>query len=229
ACVLSLLIRVQPFVTPWAVSSQAPLSMGFSRQEYWSGSPCPPPGDLPDLGIKPTSPASPASQADPFPAEPPGEPKNTGVGYPSYLTAVHSLPCQILNCKSSCFRPTGDTSKVPMTSSAPVSGHLRSRKRRPSRSPARLPQWSLSPHPCPAPPPSPLPPPAPPPPPTSPPAPAPRTSLLPHPTHPTPAPDPPISPLPPPRPPHSCPAPLTPAPAPPTSSRWRPSACYCPW
>ena len=43
------------FVTPWTVAPQAPLSMGFSRQEYWSGLPCPPPGDLPDPGIKPTS------------------------------------------------------------------------------------------------------------------------------------------------------------------------------
>ena len=39
----------------WTVARQAPLSMGFSRQEYWSGLPCPPPGDLPDPGIKPRS------------------------------------------------------------------------------------------------------------------------------------------------------------------------------
>ena len=44
-------------VTPWAVAHQAPLSMVFSRQEYWSGLPFPSPGDLPDPGIKPTSPA----------------------------------------------------------------------------------------------------------------------------------------------------------------------------
>ena len=47
--------RVQLFATPWAVAHQAPLSMGFSRQGYWSGLPCPPPGDLPDPGIKPAS------------------------------------------------------------------------------------------------------------------------------------------------------------------------------
>ena len=46
------------FVTPWPVAHQAPLSMGFSRQEYWSGLPCPPPGDLPHPGIEPRSPAS---------------------------------------------------------------------------------------------------------------------------------------------------------------------------
>ena len=39
-------------MTPWAVARQSPLSMGFSRQEYWSGSPCPPPGDLPNPGIE---------------------------------------------------------------------------------------------------------------------------------------------------------------------------------
>ena len=46
------------FVMPWAVARQAPLSMGFSRQEYWSGLPFPSPENLLDLGIEPTSPAS---------------------------------------------------------------------------------------------------------------------------------------------------------------------------
>ena len=45
------------FATPWTVARQAPWSMGFSRQEYWSGLPCSPPGDLPDPGIEPISPA----------------------------------------------------------------------------------------------------------------------------------------------------------------------------
>ena len=48
------------FVTPWTVASQASLSMGFFRQEYWSGLPCPPPGDLPDPEIKLVSLMSPA-------------------------------------------------------------------------------------------------------------------------------------------------------------------------
>ena len=47
--------HVRLFATPWIVARQAPLSMGFSRQEYWSGLPCPPPGDLPNLGIKTAS------------------------------------------------------------------------------------------------------------------------------------------------------------------------------
>ena len=49
-------------VTPQTAAHQAPLSLGFSRQEYWSRLTCPPPGDLPDLEIKPTSPVAPASQ-----------------------------------------------------------------------------------------------------------------------------------------------------------------------
>ena len=55
ACMLSHFSHVQPFMTPWTIAYQAPVSMGFSRQEYWSGFPCLPPGDLPDLGVEPTS------------------------------------------------------------------------------------------------------------------------------------------------------------------------------
>ena len=51
---------VQPFWTPWTVTCQAPLSMECSRQESWGGLPFPPPGELPDPGIKPVPPASPA-------------------------------------------------------------------------------------------------------------------------------------------------------------------------
>ena len=57
---LGLLSRVLLFATPWTVAHQAPLSMGFSRQEYCSGLPCPPPGHLPDPAIGPTSLTSPA-------------------------------------------------------------------------------------------------------------------------------------------------------------------------
>ena len=62
------LSHVQLFVTPWTVAYQAPLSMGFSSQEYWSGLPFPPPGDRPNPGIEPRSPAL---QADALPSEPP--------------------------------------------------------------------------------------------------------------------------------------------------------------
>ena len=55
ACMISHFSHVQVFVTLWTVAHQAPLSMGFSRQEYWSGLPCPLPGDLPNAEIEPTA------------------------------------------------------------------------------------------------------------------------------------------------------------------------------
>ena len=64
------LSRVRLFVTPWTVAYQASPSMGFSRQEYWSGLLFPSPGDLPDPGIKP---GSPALQAEALTSEPPGK------------------------------------------------------------------------------------------------------------------------------------------------------------
>ena len=66
------LSRVQLFATTWTVAYQAPLSMGFSRQEYWSGVPFPSPEDLPNPGIEA---GSPALQADSLPSEPLGKPK----------------------------------------------------------------------------------------------------------------------------------------------------------
>ena len=66
------LSRVQLFVTPWTVAHQAPPSMGFSRQEYWSGVPFPSPEDLPNPGIEPRSPEL---QADALTSEPPGKPR----------------------------------------------------------------------------------------------------------------------------------------------------------
>ena len=64
------LSHVQLFATPWTVAYQASPSMGFSRQEYWSGLPFPSPGDLPDPGIEPRSPAL---EADALTSEPPGK------------------------------------------------------------------------------------------------------------------------------------------------------------
>ena len=66
------LSRVRLFAIPWTVAYQAPLSMEYSRQEYWSGLLFPSPGDLPDTGIEPRSPAS---QADSLPSELPGKPR----------------------------------------------------------------------------------------------------------------------------------------------------------
>ena len=68
---VQLLSRVQLFATPWTVAHQAPLSMGFSRQEYRSGLPFLSPGDLPDPGIEPMSPALAGGF---FTTEPPGTP-----------------------------------------------------------------------------------------------------------------------------------------------------------
>ena len=68
-----MLSHVQLFATPWTVARKAPLFMGFSRQEYWSGLPFPPPGDLPDPGTEPMSPVAPALAGKFFTAEPPGK------------------------------------------------------------------------------------------------------------------------------------------------------------
>ena len=72
------LSRVRLFATPWTVAHQAPLSMGFSRQKYWSGLPFPSPGDIPNPGIEPRSPdRTPVSRTAGrrFTSEPPGKSK----------------------------------------------------------------------------------------------------------------------------------------------------------
>ena len=74
-CVCSATSVVSNSMTPCPAARQAPPSMGFSRQEYWSGLPCPAPGDLPDLGIETVSPVCPALAGGFFTAEPPGKPQ----------------------------------------------------------------------------------------------------------------------------------------------------------
>ena len=66
-CVLSHFSHVQLFATLWTVAHQAPLSMGFSSQEYWNGLLCPLPGALPDPGIEPTSSVAPSLEAGSLP------------------------------------------------------------------------------------------------------------------------------------------------------------------
>ena len=73
---VKLLSHVRLFATPWTVAHQAPPSMRFSRQEYWSGLPFPSPGDLPNLG---TEPSSPALLVDSLPSEPPGKPSKPAI------------------------------------------------------------------------------------------------------------------------------------------------------
>ena len=107
SCVLNRFSHVRLFVTPWTVAHQAPLSMGFSRQEYWSGLPLPSPGDLPDSGIELVSPVVPAVQADYLPLNHQGSPDSYSEP-PSKSLAHMTLWlqfCMILNREPSqgCF------------------------------------------------------------------------------------------------------------------------------
>ena len=81
--------RVQLFATLWTVARQAPLSMGFSRQEYWSGLPCSPSGDIPSPQAEPTSPVSPALQADSLLLSHWGSPDQSYIGCLIRTRCVH--------------------------------------------------------------------------------------------------------------------------------------------
>ena len=76
-CIFSRFSCVRLFATLWTVICQAPLSMRFSRQEYWSGLPCPSPGHLPDPEIEPASLISSALAAGSLPLTPPGMPQSS--------------------------------------------------------------------------------------------------------------------------------------------------------
>ena len=94
---VKLLSHVRLFATPWTVAHQALQSMEFSRQDYWSGLPFPPPGDLPNPGIEP---GSPARQAGALPSEPPGSELeiwkqygcNVAWGGISQAAVIHKIP-----------------------------------------------------------------------------------------------------------------------------------------
>ena len=89
---LSHFSHVRLSAVPWTVVALlVPLSMGFSRQKYWSGLPFPPPGDLPDPGIEPRSPVSPALQADSLPL--------SHLGSPSIYLYKHKLISRRVNKK----------------------------------------------------------------------------------------------------------------------------------
>ena len=83
-CTLSHIGCVQLFVTLWTLACQAPLSLGFSRQGYWNGLPCPPQGDLPDSGIQP----KPALWADSLPLR--------NQGHPGYMRIFHLCFSQVI-------------------------------------------------------------------------------------------------------------------------------------
>ena len=97
------LLHIQLFATPWTVARQTPLSMGFSRPEYWSGLPFPSPGDLPNPGVKQ---GSPALQVDSSPSEPPAKPL---IGY----TPVQNKKlkkCPVSELAGFCLLPEQDIS-----------------------------------------------------------------------------------------------------------------------
>ena len=104
---------VRVFAMPWTVAHKAPLSMGFSRQEYWSGLPCPPPGGLPNPGIEPKSPPL---QAVSLPSEPPGkESPCEGTGVLLIRPGTGSLRSRPV--QSSCLPgagPVSETVKSPL-------------------------------------------------------------------------------------------------------------------
>ena len=107
-----LFSHVRLFRTPWAVAYQAPLSMGFSRQKYWSGLLFPSSGDLPNPGIKPRSPAL---HVDSLLFEPPGNPEDTGVSGLSLLQG--NFPIQesnqgLLHCRSILNQPSYQQSLI---------------------------------------------------------------------------------------------------------------------
>ena len=87
--------RVRFFMTPWTVARQAPLSMGFSRQEYWSGLPFPFPGDLSNPGIEPVSLMSPVLAGRFFTTAPPGQ--------KYLLLSQGSFPCRGEKQTQGCF------------------------------------------------------------------------------------------------------------------------------
>ena len=114
ACVLSRFTYVWLFATLWTVALQAPLSMGFSRQEYWSGLPCPSPGHLPNPRIEPTSSAAPALQEDSLLLSHQGSPGARRLSF--YLASLSPhVACEVTKAVSYIFR--GCLFPIPYSSS----------------------------------------------------------------------------------------------------------------
>ena len=99
---LSCFSHVRLFATLWTIACQASLSIGFSRQEYWSGLPWPPPGDLPDPGIEPASPASPAFQVDSLPLSHQGSPMYLYVTVKSFKQCRSSIMKHVVVLPECC-------------------------------------------------------------------------------------------------------------------------------
>ena len=99
--------------TPWTGAHQAPLSMGFPRQEYWSALPCPPPRDLPDPGMEPVSPASPALAGGFFTTEAPRKPVSTNPSaHSSTYPLVHHPPPSLNHPSTSTPTPAHPASQA---------------------------------------------------------------------------------------------------------------------
>ena len=102
------LVSVRLFATPWSITHQAPLSVGVSRQEHWSGLPCPPPGDLLNPGMEPRSPTL---LEDSLTSEPPGKPTShpppVWVITEHQLSSLHYVAASHQLWVYSCYRPRG--------------------------------------------------------------------------------------------------------------------------
>ena len=121
--VLSCFHRVLLFVTLWTVACQAPLTMGFSRQEYWSGLPCPPPGDLSDPGIGPSSLMSPAL-AGGFSTTSVtwDDVQNSGENYYWFIINIKDTIQEHLNARDAQGKVSGGSMELPCPS-MPSLGH----------------------------------------------------------------------------------------------------------
>ena len=112
---VKLLSHVQLFATPWTIAYQTSLTMGFSRQEYWSGLPFPSPGDLPDPGIKPRFPTF---QADTLPSKPPEKPSLPPNEVHSFLESLSWTVFYQVENSTPWILPTGPSS-IPKNGSPP--------------------------------------------------------------------------------------------------------------
>ena len=123
---LSHISHVLLYVIPWTVAHQVTLSMGFSGQEYSSGSSCPPLGYFPHPSIKPMPPAFPAMQTDYLPTEPPGKPLSSNCCCCSVIKFVQlfAIPC-IAACQVYlCFTNSWSLLKLMSIESVMLSNHL---------------------------------------------------------------------------------------------------------
>ena len=122
------LSHVQLFATPWIAAYQASLSMEFSRQEYWRGLPFPPPWDLPDPGIEPTSLKSPSLEKGSLPLASPGKPhfkgfENAKIDVKLSLFSIDELRASLVTQLVKKFAYNmGDLNSIPVLGRAPGEG-----------------------------------------------------------------------------------------------------------